>query len=366
MWLKPRKTYLQDSRLVGSLYGQTIKVNIDRTWPIEEILVYVTFTTGATAPTITGADGALQLLKRATLSINDGIQPRNVVDVSGMFLVEYALQIGGNDRQTYELQRVGYAGTALAVSTTYRACYRIPMVHPSIYGPLRTQMLLPVHLHPQDPVLSLEFVASATLQSANAATFNGVEVVLLRREITPAVNDAIGGVNGFIPFDLIESSQTFPLSASEQRVEVPTPGQYAGLMLRHYKGGASISRANLGDEATPMSEARFRLESGGVVISDWKNHQIKSINEFSQRFDNDHPTAGSGTKFPGQVYLDFLTDGFVDADELGSLLDCNLPAQSGLKMQVIFSTVTVATNASTLNFGGHRYFGDLSRWQAKK
>lgn len=366
MWLKPRKSYIRDSRLTPgtvALLGTSVPITIDRTWPLEEVRVMLYVTTDSTAPTITNlVDASLNYVKRITLETNDGVQPRKVVDYSGVGLIESALQLCGNvNRETAECRRL------VAASTTYRITYRVPLVHPSIYGPLRTQMLLPVHIHPQDPKLTIDFNPAASCYSGNAPTVIGAEVVLLRREMTKAVNDAVLANGGYIPMDLVESSMTFPLTGAEFRFPIPTPGAYANLLIRGYLGGANVTRGDVG-VTTVGSEGTFRLESGGTVISEWKSHQLRSVNEDSQTGDFDNPagTTMAIARWPGQWNLDFLTDGIVDADELGSLLDCNLPAASGLKMELIGTTATVATNASTLYVGGYRYFGDLSRWQSKK
>jgi len=346
-----------------TLLGTSVSVPIDRTWPLEEIRVQLYVTTGGTIPTVTNlVDASLNYVKRITLETNDGVQPRKVVDYSGVGLIESALQLAGNvDRMTAECRRL------IQTSSTYRITYRVPLVHPAIYGPLRTQMLCPVHLHPQDPKLTIDFNPAASCYSANAPSVIGADVLLCRREITKAVNDAVLANGGFIPMDLVESSYTFPLTGAEYRFQIPTPGVYANLLMRGYLGGANVTRDDV-HVTTVGSEGVVRIESGGTVISEWKNHQLRSINEDSQSGDFDNPagTTMAIARWPGQWNLDFLTDGIVDADELGSCLDCNLPAASGLKMELIGTTATVATNASTLYVGGYRFFGDLSRWLSRK
>jgi len=68
------------------------------------------------------------------------------------------------------------------------------------------------------------------------------------------------------------------------------------------------------------------------------------------------------------VMLDFLSDGVPSdgVNELGSVLDLNIPARSGLKMEIITNVASVATNGSTLFVMGHRLYGDLSKWQSVK
>ena len=382
-----------------ALLGTTRKVNLPRVWGLEEILVFVSFTTDSTAPTAgTSPDKWLNLLKRVNLSINDGIQPRTVVDFTGPGLLEYAVSAGLN----LDAATLAVCNAAPLASTTYRICYRIPLVHPMVGEPLRTRMLLPIHNHPQDPILTLEFATAAEVYAANAPTLVTSEVVLVQREINPLhpYNAKVMNEGGFIPFDLMETPFTIGTGVSgEQRFSIPTPGAYANLLCRQYLGGSTVTRAVLDATTTIGSETKWRLETGGTVIREWRWKYLQAINEFSKpltglgqayssiftgasnggsatvttvyQANNPRPgsyTLASGTAFmpAATAMLDFLTDGLDSATELGSLLDCNVPFNQGLKMELIGSVASVATNASTLYIGGHRYYGDLSRWKAIK
>lgn len=365
MMLKQRLTYLAPANLTGlTAGGSTVKVALDRTWPLEEILIIADIVTAGTTGTVT-ADGLAAFLSKAMLEINDGRNPRTVVNFSGPGLLEYAQQVGaGMDPAT-----LGISGT-LATGKTYRLCYRIPLVHPMITEPLRTRMLLDVNNHPQDPILTLQFGAITDMSATGTMTTANVEVVLVKREMPKALNDAILSAGGYIPFDLVESSFTLPTgSTAEQRLPVPTPGQYAGLLVRTYKGGSALTR----DEIT--GNARFRLESGGVTLREWKPKHLYILNSLSRPLNAynsinfGQPAAASNTYYsePGSTFLDFLSDGIDSANELGSLLDCNLPVSQGLKMELVLSSITsVSTSGSVVYFGGHRYFGDLSRYQTLK
>jgi hypothetical protein len=394
----------------GAVAGTTQKWAIDRTWPIEEFIVVVNATThssGLTSPTL---DNILSLVKNVELTTNDGVQPRSVVNYSGPGLLEYAAQAGlCLDRATMAAVALAHSGATIPASSSLRLAYRVPLVHPSVTEPLRTRMLLDIQNHPQDPVLTITYGATADM-GTNAFSAITTDIVLVRREMTTALNKSILSNGGFIPFDLLEVPWSIATGVSgEQRFAISTPGSYLNLLFRQYKGGSSVTRDVLDAVTTLGSESRWRLESGGVVIRDWKWKHLQTINDYSRPSGGIYnvPTVGTGfiaassgggvttaitdatagvvpghwnnPNFGGKpasntywapagsAMLDFLTDGLVDtAMDLSSTLNCNLPAATGLKMEVIGPVASVATNASTLYIGGHRLFGDVSKWQALK
>jgi hypothetical protein len=359
----------------------------------------------ATSPATPDAfDNVMALVQKVNLTVNDGKQPRSVVDISGSGLLEYQLRSGGSlDRGTATVAAYSSLGT-LPVGN-YTVVYKIPFVDDRIGEPLRTRCYLPVHLYPQDPVLTLQFQNAANMYSAGNINFVGLEVQLIRRQVTAAsemVLQKTAGTNpsGYIDSDLIETAFNPPVgSSAEYRMALPIPGQYGGLMLRHYLGGSSVTRAEIDSGASGSafgSENRWRLETGSVVIREFRWKHLRADAEMSaytpgllapSQFvaatsgaavntamksnvlgvpGSQVLPASQGFFYANSCYLNFLTDGSSGdvATELGSLLDCNTPANSGLKMELIGSPTSVATNASTLFVAGRRFFGDLRRWQA--
>lgn len=361
------------------LLGTPVKVSLDNTWPIEEILVFVNVTCGATGPTLTGADNLLGIVKKIGLSINDNNQPRSIVDFTGVGMLEY-VQHAGMTLDSATLNAVGLCqGASIANNLNFRICYRIPLVHPAIGEPLRSRMLLPVHTWNQQPVLTLEFEQAANMYSAGSVSAVSAEVVLIRRNMNAADTAAIFSSGGFLSFDLIETAAAIPVGqAGDVRIAVNGPGSYLNLLMRQYKGGATITRAELDETTTVGSETKWRLESGGVAEHEWRWKHLKAINDFSQAQNSANQTyspviggtIAANTSYSPSVstMLDFLDDGIPGdgVTELGSVLDVNTPLRSGLKMEIVGRVASVATNGSTLYVGGHRVYGDLSQWQAKK
>ena len=422
MFLQQRFNYFSPTQFVGTaagannspLLGTTQKWQIDRTWPIEEILLHVNFTvntgglTLAANPTTPDAyDSIMTLIQHVNLATNNGVSPRSAVDCSGIALLEYATLTGFNIDQSTQLL-AAYEQTGTLPAGNYTITYRIPMVEPWIGEPLRSRMYLPVHLYPQDPVLTLQFQNPANMYSAGNVNYVGVEVQLIRRMPTLASEAALqadaakrGLTNssGYIDFDLIETPfSVAPGIGTEQRFPLPIPGEYANLMFRHYQGGAAITRKEIDNGATGSSfgnEIRWRLESGSVVQREWRWKHLRQLTELSRplpailfpanfvaatsagsptvNLQTVMPTygvfgggipAGQGFRYANSVMLNFLSDGLSGDNcvELGSLLDCNTPSTSGLKMEVIGTPASVATNASYLFVMGRRYFGNLAGW----
>lgn len=399
MLLKRRYNLFTPSVLApgtNTLLGTNPLFNLDRTWPIEAMIVVVNLTMGSTAPTLSMADGLLNVVKNVTVTVNDGNLPRTLVNMSGAGLVEYCRLIGvGLDRSTIEGLRVGKlaAGTGqLLANQNIRLAYIIPFVHPGLAEPLRSRCLVPAQTYGQDPQVQITFETATNLYSAGSIATVSAEYLLIRREMPSAVDAALQKSGGYIQMDLVETPFSIATGVSgEQRFAVPTPGSYLNLMFRQYLGGATITRDVLDQTTTFGNEQIWRLETGGLVIKNWRWKYLQILNDIS-RGENGLSNAlfGStaqasytgGTSFDASpdfgkipsgssiqqatsTMLDFLIANSTDvADELGSLLDCNIAPNVGLKMEVIGSVASVATNGSTLYIGGQRFYGDLSKYQS--
>ena len=367
-----------------TILGTQVPVAVNRTWPVEEFLIIVTATVNATGLTLTtgttgqpGVDNILNIVKNVELDINDGVQPRTVINASGIALLEYAAQTGLNlDRATLASIALSASGT-VAANMTFRITYRIPVVHPAIAEPLRTRMLMPCHTWAQDMNLKITFESAANMYSAGALSAIAVEVVLVRRQMDATTTAAIVKSGGFIPFDLLETPYNIAVGTSgAQRFKINAPGSYAGLLLRSYLGGATMTRNVLDQVTTPGSETVWDIESGGVTFRQWRSKTIQIINDLSRPANGVNQTyspeisgavaANTSYQPASSVYLDFLGDGLGSdsANELGSILDVNLPVQSGLLMEIVGNVANVATQGSQLYVLGHRWYGDLSKWQA--
>jgi hypothetical protein len=241
-------------------------------------------------------------------------------------------------------------------------------------------------------VLSLTFQNAANIYSAGNINSVSAEVLLVRRQPTAqseavlqkdAQRRGLTNPNGYIDFDLIETPFSIaPGIGTEQRFALPIPGSYANLMFRHYLGGATVTRKEIDNGATGTSfgnEGRWRIESGLVVDREFRWKDLQTIGEYMQNKVAIIPSSGTvtqgwigggipsgqGFRYANSCYLNYLLNTLSgdNATELGSVLDCNTPANSGLKMELVGTPTNVATNASYLKVMGRRYFGNLSDWQ---
>jgi len=417
MILGQKLSFIQDSRLTltaASFPQQTIRVPIDRSWPLEEILVTVQVTARNTTSIPASAFifySLLNLCRRISLEVTDDKGPRTVVNATGPGLLQLVANEGFNlDRSTLNVIQQLNSGFVEATGK-YEITYRIPFVHPMVTGKLRPKMMLPVHLHPQDPVLVLDFAPATEIFSGISDPFTAanVEVVLIRRdwprELAKSVNDETGGqpINWFIKSDIMESIFTLAasLSNTEQRFPLALPGQYSGLLIHQLKGGTLGTLDDMSGSVAVGSETRWTLESGGTAFRAWRMKQLQKLNDYSRcafpivpntniftRATDGVQTTGTATitakdifmpganiggalatgqgiQTPHSVFHDFISDGINDADELGSLLDCNIPALNGLKMEVVGNMTTPAgsTQSSSLQMVGRRFYGDLRAYQ---
>jgi hypothetical protein len=143
----------------------------------------------------------------------------------------------------------------------------------------------------------------------------------------------------------------FPASGEEQRVEIPAPGSYTGQLYRGY-----TSTSARGDISS--ATAAWRIESLNVVQRRFKFAHLKLENEHSQ-------VTTTAPLFTGSYYNDFLTDKTgVMASEYGSVLDANIPQNSGARIYLI-GGVTGGADVK-LRVLSHRLFGDLSKLKLVK
>lgn len=378
MLLPQRPESILQGNLQGvGVLGTKVPVPLTRTWPIEEILVIVSGTVSGTALTLTGADNILGIVKNFELAVNDLSGPKTIVNASGIGLLEYVSQTGLSlDRATLAAVALSQ-GATVAANMQFRITYRIPLVHPQISEPLRTRSLLPCHTWNQDLNLNITFEQAANMYSAGSITGLATEVVVIRREMSQALTDKIIATGGFIGFDLIETNYPVAVGAGAgiQRFKIPTPGTYFGLMLRTYKGAATVVRDVIDQVTTFGSETLWGIESGGTNIRSFRMKTLQIINDFSRCANGVNQTyspnfggaVAANTSFQpaSSVYVDFLGDGVGEsANELGSTLDANLPTKTGLLIELVGAVSAPVTNGHQLYMLGHRCYGDLSKWQA--
>jgi len=365
-----------------TLLGQTVSTIIDRTYPLEEMIVHVDIQMGAVALTPAGVDQIMGIVQTVTVNINDGVAPRAQVYYSGIGLLERSDRTGQTlDADTRET--IAAAG-ALAANKNYRINYRIPFVHPQFDEPIRSRALLPLHLWTNDQTVVLQFQSAANMFSAGTITNIFVSFTLVQRIITPALSSAIVTSGGFLQTDMIETSYGVPLGqGGPMQFNIPLPGSYADLLFRHYLGGATITRDEISANSQGTAfgnETTWSIQSGQTALHSFRMKALRTMNDFGEncprlsaayapRIGNTQISTG-GLSTASSVIMDFLSDGCGGGDnvsELGSVLNCNIAQSAGLQMQLVCPSVAnVATNASVIWIGGYRLYGILSNYQLVK
>jgi len=361
------------------------------------MLLVLDITAGSTGPTFASAtttaivDNILNIVKRVELSITEAqdLSPRLAVAASGSGLIEYAEKVGLSlDRSTLQCVALSQ-GASLANNLKFRVTIPIYLVEPQIAEPLRNFCLLPVHTYPVDPILNVDFTATADYASSGTISAIVPHLFIVRRVMSAAQTQQIIGQGGFLRQDLTETLYQLPLGVSgEQRLHLPLSGQVSSMVFRQYLGGSTLTRAVVDQTTTFGSESVWQLQQGTTPKYEWRWKDLHILTDLN------NPVAGlpanvfvaatsagavttalavapavegpaaSGTTYlnPASNLLDFLSDGSEGANELGGLLDLDLPIAQGQNLDLVGNIASVSSNASVVGIVMHKFYGDLSRW----
>ena len=338
MIFQKRKDFSQQFIPAPALGGLT-QIAISREFHIESLvlIVPVTFAGSAGSGTSTAiGNGLLDIVKRLTLTIQDGSQNRNVFDVTGAGAIQDAATLANSlDSGTNAARNMG---NNVAADGTY--LIRIPLCacNPSFADPLFSRFLLPAPRYQANPVLNVTLASKAQITSDATATLTlGAPVLEINRRFV--------NVSGFVPFDfdVIETRNTFA-GGGQQIVEIPTPGSYSSLMILNDPDAPAHADLLGGGEA--------RIQMLGQTIQRWIEPTLLSETDSRTTF----------TPFPGLRMLDFVGDGKGQVASLEGALNTNALQVTGARMLVI----QAIAGASAQNFLARRIFGDIRDLRAIK
>jgi hypothetical protein len=322
--------------------GSTVRFEITREFHIDSIYIVVKATPSAGSAT-NNPDAFPNLLNRVQLTVSDGAQNRNIVDVAGVSLLELANQwIGGLDRNTAAL--VGANPSSGAKTMVYPIFFS----HPQLADPIGSVLLLPAPRFNSNPVLSLTFSTQAQMDTNATPTFaygsGSVYLVINRRQVNrpdfPTFNT-----------ELAEIQTAYGSTGNAQLQEIQIPGSYTGILLKDYTDTTSAT----GRGSIQVANGENRLQLLGTVLRRFRVEDIQNENDYSVRL---YPATWS--QFAGSFYLDFLSDknGEV-AGDLGSVLDGNILQASGSRIQLL-QDITGGSNV-VRKYVTHRIFGNLQK-----
>lgn len=322
----------------GLALGQTITFPITREFHVESIWLQVVVTPSAAMATA-NADALQNIVQRVQLQISDGARTRNVVDVSGPGLLEYAYEVsGGFDRNTSTNFGTNPSSGA---KTLY---YPIYCSHPQLDDPVGSTFLLPFPRYNTNPVLQVTFATQTQMDTNATPTFAvsamTARIIVNRRQVNRANWPTLD-------WELAEISQSYPTTGNSQLYELQIPGSYTGILLRDY--ASLTSRAFI---ETTGGENKLQLL--GTVIRRFECTDVQAENDVSARLFPatwNNPTA--------MAYLDFISDKTGESSpDLGSVLDANILAASGARLQLL-QDITGGTNVRR-SYVTHRVFGNLT------
>jgi hypothetical protein len=418
MYFQQRPDYLTAAAngIAAGSPQQTVRFQIQRTFPIEAILIRLSFSQTTDIASI-WADGLQNILKNINLTISDGVRTRTVVDVPGPALLELGLQtrgavpsetaqwlgnivtnvpLGSVAASPTNVFKVGYGSqpngaaatgaTGIALPRSVALSYMMDCCPPELMDPLASAFLLPVTRYPSDPILTLTLGGQGDVDAAAAPTFTtgpiGIEVHIIRRFVN-VTNFA------FIDWDLTTQTQNFQGGIQNNfRIELPTPGSYFGTL---YRGFCNSNVANFPTVRAFPSQViasngntgnpEMRIESLGVNFRRFTLPALTAQNDLSRGGTTFYPFGGffftaalpaaatvpqSVAYFAASAYNDFLSDRVTDSTELGSVLDANIPVASGAQVNLFGnygSSVASALGSlpSSLQMIHWRAYGNLNR-----
>lgn len=322
----------------GLALGQTIQFTITREFHVESIDLFVTVTPSAAMATA-NADNLQNIVQRIQLQISDGARTRNVIDVSGSGALEYAQQVGtGLDRNTQ-----ANIGTNPA-SGAKTFVYPLYMSHPQLDDPVGSTFLLPFPRYNSNPVLTVLFATQTQMDTNATPTFAvsalSAYIVVKRRQVNRANWPTLD-------WELAEISGAYPNTGNGQVYELQIPGSYTGILMRDYQG---------------LSTRGFIETAGGQNILQLLGTSIRRFQMAQIQAENDRSLdlyPATWNNITGTAYLDFISDKVGEsAPDLGSVLDANILAASGARVQLL-QDITGGANFSR-RYLTHRVFGNIS------
>jgi hypothetical protein len=330
----------------GFALGSTCRFQIPRDFPMEGFMLRVQPTVSGAAATI-APDGVFALIKSIRLTVNDGGSSRNVINASGMSVIQRHTSYNAN------VDTATLLAFANAYSTTTAKDITIPFTFapPSLEDPVRSHFLLNLPRFNSDPVLEIQFGTQVDVDTHATPTFaiSALSVTLTTLKRFVKVPNWT-----YLDTEFFDSDQAYPTNAANQIYNIPVPGFHFALGARPYSSATA-----LGDFT----------QTGGFVT-------IQALNTFERRVEPanllklDQFSIGSDVTAAGvngaqrtlasSVYWwDYLSDQpGSGALTLDGVLDTNPFVNVGTGPQVIWDL-----NGGTgkhIVYSHDRFFGDIN------
>ncbi len=368
MMFEKKQDYILPRETNSFASGAVATFDIPRELPIESMMLVATWQVSAyTAPTFL-ADGPLGHFRRIVLNGPDGARNRNVIDASGAGLIELSKHWTGyidpvTGSQVNSNRAAGTYAPTFAATTDYTI--QIPMHFglPNLDDPVGSAFLLPVDRYNANPQLQVQFGATTDVFSAGTFTAQTARLsLLINRRIVNRLNWPI--VDG----ELGELRADYAATGANQRFDIPITGYYTALLLRQFRTNlirGALDVATIGDYTDADNNNAWTLELSGNNIRRFRLADIERENDLSEA-----TGSGQGDVLAGSFLMDFLSDktGGDSGDPgtaLGSLINANIPLNSGSRLSLIQNVQTLTAGQTRTQLMYHRFYGNPAALQFK-
>lgn len=351
MLFPKRQSWLNNYTGTASL-SNSISFSITRDFFLDSLMLFIPITASVTASTLT-AGGLWNVVKTIQLQVADGQSNRLQTNISGFGALRYAGKVlNGLDYQTLSASTPFIKSTGVnPAAATFTLCYPLLFKHPQISDPIGSAFMLPLPRYNANPVLTVQFGALTDMTSTGGDTVTiGTPYLIANKRQVDVITFPTWQT------ELIEQVVTYSSTGANQTFELQVPGSYSAFQI--------FTQNSSGTAQDISGGVPYVLQYLGNTLRQFVYASVKAEENYSQgndgNFQNTTPVAATpqlGDFWPGLLHLDFLHDGFgMEVGELGSVLNANLLAGSGSKVQLLSNIASTGQASYVWN----RIFGDLT------
>jgi hypothetical protein len=343
--------------LTSVAYGDRVQIEIPREFFLENIIIHIRASAGATAPSWVGAtqaephkcttDGLAGILDNVRLTVATGANTRAVVNCSSAALMQYQRQTNGGVDRWSLLYGCPILATPWTASQVRDVFFPINFAPPNLDDPVASAFLLPLPRYTANPILEFTVQASAPLFASNPPTLQ-YRVLMNRRFVD---------VPNFPTYDteLAENKVTYPAVGDALPWELPAPGAYTSILGLLYNSTGTVRQPwyQMGGSGLTPWEIKFL----GTTLRRHSTWDLNVMADYSAEIFTAQQ-ASAGTFGDHALFWDFLSDKVgSSAADFGSVLDTTPLIAQGARVQLLAS---IGQAGTIIKFVSHRVFGDIS------
>lgn len=184
------------------------------------IITDVSYTGAATSA------GGVACIGRVQVNVNDVAGSRNLVDATGVGLVDEHLYMGGSLPAS---TRTGYGGAA----ATYRIVTPVWIRHPQLDDPFGNLTSLPLSQLRSDVTVNVYPAAAIADVAATTLTYNGCIVKILYRDTDSG---------DYIPSEILTNTVNTLTAGARSEWEIPSTGILTSMTVQHFNEASRVYR----------------------------------------------------------------------------------------------------------------------------